>query len=295
MVEEAFKRQDLLIPGTKIFPVEVHWAPKSESVARILNAWNISADAVAFVDDAPLELAEVANAHPGIVCLQFPTGDYNSVLALLSRMRDLFGKSRLTDEDTLRLESIRKSAAFHKESEQGSSDDFLARVQAVITLDFDALPANPRILELVNKTNQFNLNGIRFTASEWERKLALSKSFIMAVKYEDKFGPLGTIAVVQGHESEDELRVETWVMSCRAFSRRIEHQCLRAMFERFQVPQIEFRFVPTLRNGPARDFFAAFLGAAPTGRFGLSRRQFEARCPALCHRVEQVTGVNANG
>ncbi|HEY7306812.1 MAG TPA: HAD-IIIC family phosphatase [Bryobacteraceae bacterium] len=295
MVEEAFKRKDLLIPGTKIFPIEAHWAPKSESVARILNAWNISADSVAFVDDAPLELAEVANAHPGIVCLQFPTGDYNGVLALLYRMRDMFGRSRLTDEDKLRLDSIRKSTAFRKESEQAGSDDFLAHVQAAITLDHDVSPANPRILELINKTNQFNLNGIRFTASEWERKLAEPKSFLMAVKYEDKFGPLGTIAVVQGHESEHELQVETWVMSCRAFSRRIEHQCLRAMFERFQVSQVEFRFVPTPRNGPAGDFFAVFLGAVPSDCFVLTRRQFDARCPALYHRVEQVTGVNANG
>ncbi len=300
VVEEAFKRDDLLIQAEKIFPIEVHWAPKSESVGRILKAWNISADAVAFIDDTPLELAEVASAHPGITCLQFPTGDYKAVLALLKKMRDVFAKSRgtsrLTDEDRLRLESIRKGAAFRQEAEQGGeSDEFLSQVKATVTLDWDVSPANSRILELVNKTNQFNLNGVRFTAAEWERKFTRSNSFLMGVKYEDKFGPLGTIAVVQGHESDRKVEIETWVMSCRAFSRRIEHQCLKALFERFQVPQIEFGFGSTAKNGPARDFFAVFLGAVPEGAFAIRRDRFEALCPALYHHVEQVTGVNANG
>ena len=295
VVEKVFKRQDLLIPSSKIFPIEVHWSPKSESVRRILSAWNISADSVAFVDDAPLELAEVAAAHPGITCLQFPTGDYKGILALLKKLRELFGKSRLTEDDTLRLDSIRKGAAFLQEIEHGGSEDFLSQVQAVVTLDWEVSAKNPRILELVNKTNQFNLNGIRFTASEWERTLVKSSSFLMAVKYEDKFGPLGTIAVIQGHEMERRLCIETWVMSCRAFSRRIEYQCLRAIFERFQVPQIEFRFAPTPKNGPLREFFEALLGTVPTPNFVISREQFDARCPALYHRLEQVIGVNANG
>lgn len=300
VVGEAFKREDLLIPAEKIFPIEVHWAPKSESVGRILKAWNVSADAVAFVDDTPLELAEVATAHPGITCLQFPTGDYKGVLALLKEMRAIFGKSAgsggLTDEDRIRLESIRQGATFQKEVERvGDAGDFLRQVQAVVTIESDISPSNPRILELVNKTNQFNLNGVRYTPAEWERNCAKSNSFLIAVKYEDKFGPLGTIGVIQGHETDRGLEVDTWVMSCRAFSRRIEHQCLKALFERFQVSRIQFRLVPTPKNGPAREFFGTFLGEAPQAAFVIPRDRFEALCPTLYHRVEQITGVNVNG
>jgi len=299
-VEEAFKRTDLLIPAGKIFPIETHWAPKSESIARILKAWNISADAVAFVDDTPLELAEAASAHPGIHCLRFPTGDYDGVLALLKQMRDLFarsgGKSRFTDEDRLRLDSIRNGAQFHKEIEEsGGSDEFLRQINARITLDTDVSPANPRILELVNKTNQFNLNGIRFTAAEWQKKLAMRGAFLFAVKYEDQFGRLGTVAVILGHETAGRVKIEAWVMSCRAFSRRIEHQCMKALFERFRVPRIEFQFASTAKNGPAREFFATFLGAAPDAAFSIERGRFQALCPALYHQVEQITGVNING
>ena len=299
VVGEAFKRADLLIPPEKIFPIEVHWAAKSESVARILKAWNISADAVAFVDDTPLELAEVANAHPGITCLQFPAGDYHGVLALLKKMRDLFGKhgaGQATEEDRLRLESLRKGAEFKNELEQGGgSEEFLKQVNATVTLDWEVAPDNPRILELVNKTNQFNLNGSRYTAAEWQKSTARPGSFVIAVKYEDKFGPLGTIAVIHGTRGSAGVNIDSWVMSCRAFSRRIEHQCLRAMFAQFGVPEIALRFAETAKNGPVRDFLAANADPGTEGRVIITQKRFRSVCPALYHRVEELTGVQANG
>ncbi|MBV8865098.1 MAG: HAD-IIIC family phosphatase, partial [Acidobacteriaceae bacterium] len=115
VVREALNREDLLISPEQVFPVEVHWARKSESVSRILKTWNISAESVAFVDDTPLELAEVAATHPGITCLQFPAGDYNGVWQLIGQLRDLCGKNQLSEEDTLRLQSIRQGAQFQDE------------------------------------------------------------------------------------------------------------------------------------------------------------------------------------
>src|SRR5262249_5757870 len=70
--ERALQREHLLVPPGQLFPVEVHWGAKSGSVGRILQTWNIAAESVVFVDDSPMELAEVAAAHPGIECIQFP-------------------------------------------------------------------------------------------------------------------------------------------------------------------------------------------------------------------------------
>ncbi len=180
VVEAALSRSDLLISTQKIFPIEVHWAPKSQSVTRILKRWNISADAVAFVDDTPLELAEVANVHPGITCIEFPSGDYKGVLEVLKRLRNLCSKDQVTAEDALRRESIRAGAVFEEETEQASSAEaLLSQIGAKLRFDFDNSASISRALELVNKTNQFNLNGIRFTQPEWERKLARPGSFLI--------------------------------------------------------------------------------------------------------------------
>ena len=118
------RRPDLLLPPNNIFPIEAHWQAKSGSVDRILKTWNISADAVVFIDDSPMELAEVAAAHPGITCLEFPRGNAEKALALFHRLRDLFGKHHIAAEDAYRLESIRQAAEFQEISaERGSASE----------------------------------------------------------------------------------------------------------------------------------------------------------------------------
>ena len=161
--EQAFAREDILLKKDKIFPMEVHWKPKSESIGRILATWNIGSDGVVFVDDSPMELAEVKAAWPDIHCLLFPKNEPRAVLALLRELRDLFGKNRVAMEDGLRLGSIRAAADRPSESSQGAGQEaFLSQAEATLTAQFSPPSTDSRIVELVNKTNQFNLNGMRY-------------------------------------------------------------------------------------------------------------------------------------
>jgi FkbH-like protein len=137
----------------------------------------------------------------------------------------------------------------------------------------------------VNKTNQFNLNGIRYTEAEWRQSLQNPGSFVAVVSYRDKFGPLGKIAVLRGERAVDRVRLDTWVMSCRAFSRRIEYQCLSQLFQRFEAQEIIFNFISTPKNGPMRDFLSGLL-ADPVAP--LTRDAFAAKCPKL---YQQVTAI----
>ncbi|MDQ1470874.1 MAG: hypothetical protein QOJ99_2354, partial [Bryobacterales bacterium] len=168
VVELALRRSDLYLKPDHVFPVEAHWHAKSGSVARILKTWNISADSVVFVDDNAMELAEVAGEHPGIECIQFPGNDYAAGYAMLRKLRDVFGKERLSNDDALRLSSIRSGTEFRAATESGeASEVFLQSAQAVIEFDFQPAAGDSRLLELVNKTNQFNLNGARYTEADW--------------------------------------------------------------------------------------------------------------------------------
>ena len=295
VVQKAFERQDLLLRPGRVFPIEVHWQAKSGSVGRILETWNIAADSVIFVDDSPMELAEVAAAHPGIECVLFPKDDYHACLAMMRHLRDRCGKERVSADDAVRLDSIRKSAAFREQSSGGAApESFLQEIGAVVTFDFGA-GEQPRVLELINKTNQFNLNGRRYTEADWRKALAKSGALCVAVTYEDKFGPLGTIAVAMGHLREGSLEVGSWVMSCRAFARRIEHRTLKTLFETTGVSEIAFDFMPTAKNGPLREFFASLLGEEPQSEFRLTRSQFDAKCLALYHEVREMRRAEAHG
>jgi len=288
VAEAALGRADLLLPRESLFPVEAHWGPKSESVRRILEVWNIGPDSVVFVDDSPMELDEVRRAHPAVECLRFPAGDAAGVWELLGRLRDLFAKAAVSDEDLLRAASIRQNAARRRDQSAASDspEEFLAQAGARIRYSHD--PADPRALELINKTNQFNLNGRRYTEAEWSAYVRDPAVTQIVVHYQDKYGPLGKIAVVTGRAQGEQFLVDNWVMSCRAFSRRIEHQALAYLFERFGAREVVFDFRPTERNGPIRSFLAEIAGRLPEGAVTVTRRQFEERCPPLYHHVETV-------
>ncbi len=285
VVERAFARPDLLIGKENIFPIEAHWEPKSKSVEKILRIWNIAADSVVFVDDSALELAEVKAAFPGIETVQFSGRDYAGGEALLRGLRERFGKRTITEEDALRLDSIRRAPVFAAGDEGASeSEDFLSSAGAAVLVDFNG--SDPRVLELVNKTNQFNLNGIRKTEAEWCKQLNEPGAFSMAVSYEDKFGRLGKIAVLTGARRDGGVEVTSWVMSCRAFSRRVEHRCLEILFEKFEADELRFAFAVTPKNQPLREILEHYLDASPEGPFTLSRARFTQKMPQLYHKVE---------
>ena len=258
LVQQAFDRKDLLLKKDKVFPFEVHWHRKSDSVQRILKSWNIGPEAVIFIDDSPMEAAEVKAAFPAMECLVFKKDDYQSVWDLLVNLRASFGKTAISKEDAIRLESLRSAAPLLDALGQdgNASDEFLKRADAFVSFDFTKRPKDGRAFELVNKTNQFNLNGKRFSESEWNKFLADPASFLVTVTYQDKYGPLGKIAVLLGKVHEKKLHVAAWVMSCRAFSRRIEHHSLKRLFEKFDADEAVFDFQPTERNGPDAGFFS---------------------------------------
>ena len=296
LVVEAFARKDIVLRKTDVFPFEVHWGTKSESVSRILSVWNISADSVVFVDDNPMELAEVKTIHPELECLLFRGRDYQASYELIRRLRDLFGKDRILEEDSLRADGLRAYAAIQRNESKMSSDpsEFQQQLGAKLTFSFKKLPVDPRTLELVNKTNQFNLNGFRYSEAGWRHLLEQEETILLTVSYTDKFGPLGKIAVLGGRldvgdgSGQRKLYVQTWVMSCRAFSRLIEYMCLQHLFSKLEVEQIGFNFVPTGRNRPMQDFLRQLHGRLAESSFCVSRAHYAKTCPSLSHTVEEA-------
>lgn len=290
-VAEALGRRDLVLPASAIFPVEANWGPKSSSVGKILKTWNIGADAVVFVDDSPMELAEVKSAYPEMECVLFPKDDPQALVDLLWQLRDDFGRSALSEEDGLRRESIRRTQENSSELAKHNGDfkRFLEQAEGELTLNISKEPLDPRALELVNKTNQFNLNGRRYTDAEWQTYVKRPDTFLLVAAYRDKYGPLGKIAVLAGQKRGKAILVDVWVMSCRAFSRRIEHQCVEEIFKRHPVDAIDFDFRATAKNGPLQEFLTELLGVEPKPGFQLKKEDFLASRHESFQRVLEAS------
>jgi len=211
------------------------------------------------------------------------------VYEVIQRLRDFFGKSLLQEEDAIRLESLRLASTRREdESSAGDTESFLEHAEAELAISFGGTKLDPRALELVNKTNQFNLNGKRHTESSLQKYLNDPQGFLMVVSYKDKYGPLGKIAVAAGRHSAKKLWIDAWVMSCRAFSRRIEHRCFEELISRFDADEVELDFVATPRNQPIQTFLTESLGAAAESPSRVSRREFSARQKKTYHRVLEL-------
>jgi FkbH-like protein len=290
LVEEAFSKRKPFLARERIFPLIANWGPKSESVRKTLEAWNVSPDSIVFIDDSALDLAEVKAAYPDVECLLFPRDDDKAAIELLYNLRDKFGKIAISEEDFIRRESIR---AYHEAVsaspvERYTPESFLREAAGKLFLNFVKDPRDSRALELINKTNQFNLNGKRHTEASWQQYLSTPGVFMAVASYEDKYGPLGKIAVLAGRVEDKDLTIDHWVMSCRAFSRRIEHGCLIGVFQKFGVYHATFGFLETPRNGPIREFLDQLAGDSTRSGYSITRKQLLDDGPPVYLEIQEL-------
>jgi FkbH-like protein len=187
------------------------------------------------------------------------------------------------------MESIRRTQTFRLRTgtERKSTDQLLREVQGRLTFSIGRLVDDGRALELINKTNQFNLNGKRHNPETWSSLFRDPRIQGVIASYEDKYGKLGKVAVLIGRLSEKQLTLENWVMSCRAFSRRIEYQCIQYLYDRFGVSEIKFEVQPTASNGPMIEFLQQWTDHPVQGALTLDRLSFLQRAPRLPHAMSE--------
>lgn len=279
VVEKAFQRKDLLIKPERFFPALIHWDSKVESVRRILKIWNIGAGHVLFIDDDQREVERIKEAFPGIHGRVFPAPAQGVPFdEFVTEVRDLFARAQLTEEDMIRAMSIRAHAVPETPVEGFDEDIFHQSLQARLVI-FDARQeTDDRSLALVLKTNQFNMNGFRPAPTEWAAALGAQNALALTFAYEDRYGPLGRIAVMVGTQADGIITLSHWVMSCRAFNRRIEHACLFWLFETTGAHEIHTTALRTDRNS----VFFNVLDACGVAGDGIIRREtFEKIRPQL--------------
>ena len=103
---------------------------------------------------------------------------------------------------------------------------------------------------------------------------------------------MGKIAVLSGVSQSGTLTIESWVLSCRAFSRRIEHRCIDFLFEKFGVDEIVLEYEATPKNALIQEFISQFgdqlRGTGSSKQVRISRKAFKERCPPMYHQIKEI-------
>lgn len=281
-VKEVFLKRPLKVKLDDFFPIKVNYEEKSKSIREILSEWNILAKDVVFVDDRQFELEEVKRNHPDIKTVLVPeqSADYSR---FFESIRTLFPKKSISKEDKLRLESIRSGVKFAIEEKAADPEEFHKSLnsEVIVYKGF-----TERAFELVNKTNQFTINGLRITEEDEEKIKNDERSVCYTFEYTDRFGPLGVVGVMMGFvEDRKEIYITHMSVSCRAFSRRLEYMMVDFLF-RIGFERVHLLVLETASNEAARQFASNLFGKSSFSGFEtLKRNSFEKRKPKLYQRV----------
>lgn len=240
---------------------EANWEPKSASLRRIAEQLRLGLDSFVFVDDSPTECEEIRQALPEVEVVHLPEDPADYVAALEQGL--WFEAVSLTSEDQARSRQY-KSELDRREYE--SSCDSLDGYLESLDLTGDVREIGPedldRVVQLIGKTNQFNLTTRRHSREAVLAKLQEPDAIGLTLRVADRFGDYGLTSVILAvREAEATLRIDTWLMSCRVIGRTVEEFLFGAFLERARrqgVRRIVGEFIPTAKNAIVSGIFERF-------------------------------------
>jgi FkbH-like protein len=249
---EPFRRHsDMVLKEADISCFIANWKDKAGNLRDLAKRLNIGLDSVVFVDDSPFERNLVRELAPEACVPEMPTdaADYVPYLESLN----LFETTQFSDEDRKRTEFYRANALRESEQQRFSNvEEYLVSLEAEAAVGRFDEEHLPRIAQLVQRTNQFNLTTIRHSAEEL-RGFAEDPTYLpLYATLSDRFGDNGLVSVVIGKHNGTGLDIVSWLMSCRVISRRLEEFVLDHLVDATReagLTEIRGRYVPTKKNG----------------------------------------------
>jgi len=256
----------------------LNWDSKARNLASTAGELNVGMDTFIFVDDNPKECAEVAEGAPEALPLALP----EDISGLPEFLRHVwaFDHPVITEEDRQRSVMMTQSLEFGREVRRASSlEEFIAGLN--LRVDFQPLNIERlgRVAQLTQRTSQFNVTTIRRGEGEIQHLLTAPGFRCYTAEVSDRFGEYGLVGVLMVQARIVELYVDTFLISCRALGRGVEHRLLSAIAEEALdsgIYTVTVPFRPTSKNLPARQF----LESIPFGRKFEEDGQMVYRFPA---------------
>jgi FkbH-like protein len=251
------KHPDMLLREEHLAVFQANWNDKAGNIEAIADALPLGLDTMVLLDDNPAERALVRQLLPQVAVPELP--DDPALFARTLLGSGYFEAVSFSAEDRQRADfyesNARRIALRDKAADLGA---YLASLDMIMTVQpFDEAGRN-RIVQLINKSNQYNLTTRRYTAREVEEAERDSDCFTLQVRLRDRFGDNGMISAVICRRSGRDWNVDTWLMSCRVLGRRVEEAVLQELLlqaEQRGIARIVGVYRPTERNKLVADHY----------------------------------------
>ncbi len=250
--EMALRREDIAC-------FVANWTDKAANLRHIAQRLNIGLDSLVFADDNPAERAVVRRELPMVAVPELPEDP--TFYAATIADAGYFEAVRITAEDRDRAGLYRQNAARDEALTSATDmDGYLRSLEMrAIWGRFDATNL-PRIVQLINKTNQFNLTTQRTTDAAIQTAIDDPSALTLQIRLLDQFGDNGIIAIVAGaaDPATTTIRLHTWLMSCRVLGRGMELETLNlvvAQAKQLGASELIGEYRPTAKNGMVRNHY----------------------------------------
>ena len=248
-IEEFFATIKMPLTMNDFSEVRANWQPKSSNISEILESLNLASSSAIFIDDNQFEIEEVERVHPDLLCIPFDKNNFNSLNTRLHKKVGLY-THLLTKEDRVKSESYEQEKKRKElKVESKSIEDYLLSLNIKINVHLNDKSFAPRVSQLTQKTNQFNLTTRRYSVSDIEKFMSKDSVFIFDVN--DRFGDMGVVGVII---IVNDL-IDTFLLSCRAFGRNIEKKMLLSALQHMDQYPMRAEFIATKKNEITKNFY----------------------------------------
>jgi FkbH-like protein len=239
---------------------QINWNDKADNIREIARRVNIGVDSLVLIDDSPVERKRVREAVPEVAVPEWPQDPCDYKRALYRVAGEYFLKFDVTEDDRRRGEMYHAQTERERLAESaGNLEDFYRSLQmklTIATVDYETLP---RVSQLTQKTNQFNLTARRYTESELAAMSADIGCRVYCLKLEDRFGPNGIVSVlILRRQSAERWHIDTFLLSCRVIGRTVEEAFLGYAVRDLQklgATCITGEYIPTAKNGMVANLY----------------------------------------
>ncbi len=268
--------------------VRVNWSDKAQNIREIAAELNIGLDSLVFVDDSGFEVNLVRETLPVVQAIQLPPDP--TLYRDRVMQSGLFDTLTLSDEDRRRGDFYAAQRQRRIEPSSLSVEDYLRGLEMDVQVAAVDEHSIPRVAQLTQKTNQFNLTTRRYSDADIRALSGSPDHDVWAVRLRDRFGDAGIIGVViLGHEGRRST-IDSFLLSCRILGRGIEDVLLALCVRRSAARgsrELTGEYIPTARNGRVRDFYPSRGFVESAG--GFSRSVEGAETEPLSAPVVSVT------
>jgi len=265
---------EMVLRETHFAAFLANWSDKASNLETITRILGLGLDSLVLLDDNPAERHQVREALPMVAVPELPDDPALYPRTLLAA--GYFEAAAFSADDRQRTAQYRANAA--RSELLGASRDlagYLRSLEMVATVaPFDA-QVRPRVTQLINKTNQFNLTGRRCTEAEVEAMEGDPGTFTLCVRLADRFGDNGLISALAGRRTPDAWDIDIWVMSCRVLGREVERFVLNRLAEAARAAgaiRLTGQYIPTGRNGLVGELYRT-LGFVQLGKIAADGAQ----------------------